>query len=125
MNGARVLVVDDDAMIRRSIATALGRAGFAVTTAEDAVPAMQLAESFDLLVVDYNMATATGADVVKHFKRRFGRSVYCVVLSGEDDEEMTARCRAAGADIVLQKPALPTELREALTAGLTAIRAAA
>lgn len=125
MNGARVLVVDDDATIRRSIATALGRAGFAVTTAEDAVPAMQLVEAFDLVVVDYNMATATGADVVKHFKSRFGNSVYCVVLSGEDDEELTAHCRAAGADVVMLKPALPAELRRALTAGLTAIRAAA
>ncbi len=125
MSGARVLVVDDDATIRRSIAAALGRAGFAVTTAEDAIPAMQLAESFELVVVDYNMATATGADVVKHFKSRFGRSVFCVVLSGEDDEAMTARCHAAGADVVLQKPALPTELRKTLTAGLNAIRAAA
>lgn len=125
MNGARVLVVDDDAMIRRSIAAALARAGFTVTTADEAVPAMQLAESFELIVVDYNMATATGADVVKHFKTRFGNGVYCVVLSGEDDEAMAARCRAAGADMVMQKPALPTELRRTLAAGLTAIRAVA
>jgi len=125
MTGARVLVVDDDATIRRSIATALGRAGFEVTTAEDAVPAMQLVEAFELVVVDYNMATATGADVVRHFKTRFGNSVYCVVLSGEDDEELRAHCHDAGADVVLLKPALPTELRRTLTAGLTAIRAAA
>lgn len=125
MTGARVLVVDDDPTIRRSLATALGRAGFAVTTAEDAVPAMQLAEAFELVVVDYHMATATGAEVVKHFKTRFGNGVYCVVLSGEDDEALTARCRAAGADVVLLKPTLPAELRKTLTAGLTAIRAVA
>jgi DNA-binding response OmpR family regulator len=124
-SGARVLVVDDDATIRRSIAAALGRAGFAVTTADEALPAMQLAETFELVVVDYNMATATGADVVKHFKSRFGNHVFCVVLSGEDDEVMSARCRAAGADKVMLKPTLPTELRKTLAAGLTAIRAAA
>ncbi len=123
--GARVLVVDDDATIRRSIAKALVRSGFAVTTAEEAVPAMQLPDRFELVVVDYNMGTATGADVVRHFKQRFGGQVFCVVLSGEDDETLSARCRAAGADAVMVKPALPTELRRCLTAGLDAIRAVA
>jgi sigma-B regulation protein RsbU (phosphoserine phosphatase) len=121
---ARVLIVDDDAMLRRSLALMLARAGFQITVAEDAVPAMQLTETFDVIVSDYNMGTGTGADVIKHFKDRFGGQVYCVVLSGEDDE-VTARCREAGADTVMQKPALPTELRRCLDAGLTSIRSAA
>ena len=60
---ARVLVVDDDDAIRRSIATALSRAGFDITTAEDGEPAMALDDRFDVVVVDYNMRTTTGADV--------------------------------------------------------------
>ena len=123
--GARALVVDDDAMIRRSISTTLSRAGFAVTTAEDAAPAMSLTESFDVVVVDYNMLTATGADVVRHFKTRFGGQIYCVVLSGEDDETTVVRCRDAGADVVMTKPTMPSELRRCLAAGLNSIRVAA
>ncbi len=123
--GARVLVVDDDASIRRTIATALGRAGFAVTTAEEAVPAMQLLDTFELVVADYNMLTASGADVVRHFKQRFGDQVYCVILSGEDDDSVSLRCKAAGADAVMVKPTLPTDLRRCLAQGLDVIRAAA
>jgi DNA-binding response OmpR family regulator len=123
--GARALVVDDDPMIRRAIASALGRAGFAVTIAEEAVPAMSLTGVFDVVVVDYNMATATGADVVRHFRQRFGDQVYCVVLSGEDDERTSARCRDAGADEVMTKPAMPKDLRRCLAAGLNSIRVAA
>lgn len=119
---ARVLVVDDDPVIRRSIATSLARAGYDVTTAHEAVPAMQLADSFAAVVVDYNMATATGADVVKHFKTR--GEIFCVVLSGDDDEVATALCRKAGADAIMLKPTLPSELRKCLADGL-APRAAA
>jgi len=122
---ARVLVIDDDATVRRALASALGRLGFVVTTADEAVPAMQLEAAFDVVVVDYNMLTANGADVVRHFRTRLGGSVYCVVLSGDDDDDMTARCHAAGADLVMMKPILPGELRRCLTAGLEAIRAVA
>lgn len=117
----RILVVDDDAVVRRSISTALTRAGYQVTTADEAVPAMELTERFDAVIVDYNMGTASGADVVKHFKARDG-AVFCVVLSGDDLEEVNDRCRAVGAEVdaVLMKPALPSDLRRCLSLGLTA-----
>jgi two-component system, OmpR family, alkaline phosphatase synthesis response regulator PhoP len=120
----RVLVVDDDPVIRRALASALGRAGYEVMTAPEAVPAMELVESFDAVVVDYNMVTATGADVVKHFKTRDGAATFCLVLSGDDDEHAASSCRAAGADAIMLKPALPSALRKCLADGL-APRAAA
>lgn len=121
----RVLIVDDDATIRRALAIALQRAGYHVSVAEDAVPALALAESFDAVIADYNMLTGTGADVVRHFKARFGNQIFCVVLSGEDDDGIAATCRQAGADAVMVKPALPNDLRRCLAAGLTSIRVAA
>jgi DNA-binding response OmpR family regulator len=121
----RVLIVDDDAFVRRSLTTVLQRAGFIVTTASEAVPAMQLTECFDAVIADFNMQTAMGDDVVRHFKARFGSQVYCVVLSGEDNEETSARCRDAGADSVMHKPTSPSELRRCLAEGLMTLRAAA
>jgi DNA-binding response OmpR family regulator len=119
----RVLVVDDDPVIRRSIATALGRAGYEVMTAPEAVPAMELTETFAAVIVDYNMTTGTGADVVKHFKNR-GDETFCLVLSGDDNSDATALCLDAGADAIMLKPALPSALRKCLADGL-APRAAA
>jgi DNA-binding response OmpR family regulator len=121
----RVLIVDDDATVRRSLTTVLERVGYAVTCADEGVAAMQLAAEFDVVVVDFNMQTAMGDDVVRHFKARYGSRVWCVVLSGEDDDETSARCREAGADAVMQKPMTPSALRRCLTDGLMALRAAA
>lgn len=117
----RVLIVDDDATIRRFLAATVGRAGYHVTLAEDAVPAMALSDTFDVVIADFNMLTGTGADVVRHFKGRCGDRVFCVVLSGDTDEITEAACRAAGADVVLSKPASPADLRRCLAAGLSSI----
>lgn len=123
----RLLVVDDDEHIRRSLATALGRAGFQVTAIEDAVPAIELAATavFDLVVADYHMRTGTGADVVAAYKQRHAGRVFCVVLSGEEDAPLRDRCRDAGVDAMLTKPVPLAELRALLLGAATALRDAA
>ena len=120
----RVLVVDDDDGIRRAIASALGRSGFDVQTANDGAPALRLCEiaAPDIVVVDYNMPTA-GLAVVRELKRRLGTAIFVAVLTGDDDPETRERCRHAGADAVLIKPITPTELRRVLTAAALALDA--
>ena len=117
---ARVLVVDDDAQILRAMAMSLTRAGFDVTTANDSVPAIELAGDatahFDIVVADFHMRSEqTGADVVRSFKQRHGGAVVCFVLSGEDDPDTRDACLAAGAEDVLLKPVSAAELRRRLT----------
>jgi CheY-like chemotaxis protein len=124
---AHVLVVDDDEHIRRSLTSALTRAGYTVTSAADGVPAMALADGSDrfaIVVADYNMKTASGADVVRHFKARFGSQVFCVVLSGEEGGDAHDACVAAGADAVLAKPAPLAVLRKLLNDAAQALSAA-
>jgi DNA-binding response OmpR family regulator len=122
----RVLVVDDDVHILRAMAISLERAGFDVTTADDAVPALAMTTAFDVVVADFNMKsdTQTGADVVRHFKALHGSSIVCFVLSGEDDEDTRSTCFAAGAEDVLVKPVSPVELRRRMTAATSARGAA-
>lgn len=115
--GVRVLVVDDDARIRRSTTAALTRIGFHVITAEDGGPAIAMVEQTppDLVLVDLNMPTY-GLDVVKVLKERHGASLWVAVLSGQDDEETRSACFAAGADDVLVKPAAVAEFRRKMLA---------
>jgi len=120
----RVLIADDEPGILRSLASALSRAGFDVTTADDGAPAIALADSatFELVVVDLNMRTS-GIAVVRHYKRCYGAGVYCAVLSGEDDEVTRAASLEAGADEVFVKPVPASLLRRRLAeaaAGLSA-----
>jgi DNA-binding response OmpR family regulator len=121
---ARVLLVDDDELIRRAISLSLRRAGFDVVTVDDGVPAIGLGKTtaFDLVVVDLHMKKSTGIDVVRYFKGRFGCQIYCAVLTGDDDEATRAACAAAGADDVIAKPTSAAELRTRLTAAARALR---
>ena len=120
----RVLVVDDDDMVRRTLASALARFGFDVSTANDGVPALRIAEvaTPDLVVVDYHMPTG-GLVVVRSLKQRHGSAIYVAVLTGEDDPTTRQICREAGADCVLPKPISPNELRRVLTAAALALDA--
>lgn len=119
----RVLVVDDDPAILRSISKVLARDGFDVVTAADAVPALDHAAEWppDIVVVDFNMPTS-GLEVVQKLKQTFAEQIFVAVLTGEDSEQMRASCLDAGADAVLIKPIAPTELRRRLTAAALALK---
>jgi two-component system KDP operon response regulator KdpE len=120
---ARVLVVDDDPVIRRALSTVLARDGFDVATAADARPALDAAAASrpDIVVVDFNMPTC-GLEVVRELKASCGDTVFVAVLTGDDHDEMRADCLAAGADAVLIKPIAPAELRRRLTAAALALK---
>ncbi|HEY3806760.1 MAG TPA: hybrid sensor histidine kinase/response regulator [Kofleriaceae bacterium] len=123
-SGTRILVVDDNARVRRSTATALSRIGFHVMTAEDGAPAIVLAESTppDLALVDFEMPTP-GLVVVRRLKELYGSAVWVAVLSGEDGDEMRSACFDAGADDVLLKPAMIPELHRRMVAAARTQRA--
>lgn len=115
--GVRILIVDDDARVRRAVSAAMSRAGFHVFTAEDGAPAITVAEQTppDLAIVDFNMPTP-GIEVVKKLKDLYGRAIWITVLSGQDDEGTRTACFDAGADDVLAKPASIPELRRRMIA---------
>ena len=116
-SGVRILVVDDDPRVCRSIANAMARLGFHVLSAEDGAPALQIAERAppDIALVDFNMPTP-GLTVVQRLKAARGPAIHITVLSGQDDDETRAACFAAGADDVLSKPANIAELRRRMVA---------
>ena len=119
----RVLLVDDDPLIRRAISKVLARDGFDVALADDAIPALASAAANrpDIAVVDFNMPTC-GLEVVRELKATYGDDVFVAVLTGEDSEQMRAHCLGAGADAVLIKPIAPVELRRRLTAAALALK---
>jgi CheY-like chemotaxis protein len=119
----RVLVVDDDEHVLRAMSSSLRRAGYDVTTVDDADPALAMTTAFDVVLADFHMKSdATGADVVRHFKSLHGASTICYVLSGEDDDLTRKQCVAAGAEDVLLKPISPIELRKLLSAAASNVR---
>ncbi|MGD2080098.1 MAG: sigma-54 dependent transcriptional regulator [Nitrospirota bacterium] len=69
---AKILVVDDQAGMRRSLAILLKREGFHIAEAENGARAMELLEreSFDLVITDLKMSHGSGLDVLRHVKEK-------------------------------------------------------
>lgn len=100
----RILIIDDEQMMVELLKTVLEMDGYKVTTANAAEQAQQAVSKSppDLLLVDYNLKSGDGLDVVRWMrsKRRF-RRIPIIVTSGmeREDEALTA-----GADQFLLKP---------------------
>ena len=70
----RILVVDDDASIRKSMTMLLNAAGYEVSTAEhgfDALLQLRMAPPPDVIISDLNMPQMSGFEFLSVVRRRF------------------------------------------------------
>ena len=68
---ARVLVVDDEKMVRWTLAQALGEAGYQVDEASDAAEALRIATGDlpDVVLLDYRLPDRTGVEVLRDLRK--------------------------------------------------------
>ncbi|MFJ1702873.1 response regulator transcription factor [Kitasatospora sp. NPDC088346] len=107
----RVLVVDDDAAIRRSLERGLRLSGFTVLLAEDGRAALRLlAETpADVLVLDVSMPGLSGTEVCRTL-RAARDDTPVLMLSALDETADRVAGLQAGADDYLVKPFALEEL---------------
>jgi two-component system, OmpR family, response regulator MprA len=107
----RVLVVDDDAPVRRMLERALGAEGFAVRAAADGGAALALAEQEvpDVVVLDVAMPGMDGLDVCRRMRAKGMRSGI-LMLTARDAVPDRVSGLEAGADDYLVKPFALEEL---------------
>jgi DNA-binding response OmpR family regulator len=100
----RVLLVDDDAGIRRVVTRALEPAGLEVVAAPDAATARTaLAEgSFSLAILDVNLPDANGLELCKEFSERYNFPIVMLTVVAEEGD--VVRALEAGADDYVRKP---------------------
>jgi two-component system response regulator MprA len=113
----RVLVVDDDAAVRRSLAHALTRDGYEVSVASDGITALEhLARARqDVLVLDILMPEPNGLEVCRSLRGR-GDGTPILMLTARDLVSDRVAGLDAGADDYLVKPFALDELRARLRA---------
>lgn len=100
----RVLLAEDDRMLRMLGEKLLRNMGAQVETAEDGAAALaQLDNDFDLVLTDFYMPKMTGLDLLKQAKLR-GIRAKIVVLTAANLSEELDKLELAGADKVLIKP---------------------
>ncbi|MEP6618124.1 MAG: hybrid sensor histidine kinase/response regulator [bacterium] len=106
----RVLLVDDDELVGRTLARGLARLGYRVTTASDGVDALELmdAQSFDVVISDLMMPRMSGIELAsalaeKHPALRRGM---IVITGGAVTPAAEAFVRSSGVPVVTK----PVEL---------------
>jgi len=113
MMNPKILVVEDEAPIRQMIAMALGKAGYAVTEAEDARDARQkFTEDLpDLMVVDWMMPGESGIELVRSIKsEKLTKDIPVIMVTARAEEDDRVRGLEVGADDYMCKPFSPKEL---------------
>lgn len=105
-----VLVVDDDASIRRLVKLILTDAGFDVTVAEDGREALAIlqVEAPSVLVLDMNMPVMDGRELFERLEIAHRRPLTIIITAGPS--ELTRQ--ELGAEASLQKPFGPEDLVE-------------
>ena len=120
----RVLVVDDEPMVRAVTAAYLETDGHEVVVASDGIEALERFEGegdaiagnrFDLVVTDRAMPGMSGDQLAAAVKER-APATPVILLSGFGDLMRAAGETPAGVDAVLGKPLTGTRLRQAVLA---------
>ncbi len=104
----RVLLVDDEEKIVKTLGRALREEGHLVTTTSRAVDGQRLLaeQSFDLLIIDYRMPDRSGMDVVKELVATTPESERpaIVMMTAHGSVESAVEAMKLGAHDYLQKP---------------------
>jgi PAS domain S-box-containing protein len=126
--GVRVLVVDDDAGICRTLAEILEAEGCSVETARDGVEALERVEAkpVDVVLTDVVMPKMDGHQLFCAIRERFpGLPVLMMTAFHHDKDHIIKRSRLRGLEgVIFKKPVDPERLRQALIDSVTASRVA-
>src|SRR5204863_9666765 len=111
MPEAAILVVDDDAPIRRMLDRTLSAEGYAVATAADGGEALAAVERStpDLVVLDVGLPGVDGLSVSRRLRAK-GLAVPVLLLTARDSVPDRVAGLDAGADDYLVKPFASEEL---------------
>lgn len=81
--GKTIFIVDDQEGIRLLLVDVFAQAGYTVrdaSTGKEALDRLEI-ETFDLLIIDYNLPIVNGIDVIRTLEER-GQSIPAILISG-------------------------------------------
>lgn len=109
MGQGRILVVDDEEHVRKTVRMVLTRAGYDVVEAEDGEKGIQAIKSddnplmVDMILCDVRMPKINGVEAITYFRSQFP-SVPVVVMTGHPDVKSATAFMKQGVVDYLVKP---------------------
>lgn len=119
-NQARVLVVDDEQVIRDGCAEVLSRMGADVFSTGDAAEGLQkvLTGGYDVILLDIRMPKMSGMDILRKITADHSIGTRVIMITGYGSIPLSVEAMKAGAFDFLSKPFSAQELRRAVTNAL-------
>ena len=114
----RILVADDDPVIRHLVASVVRREGYAPVTVEDGREAVRILQSdagFGAAIFDMMMPHLEGIDIIRHMRteKRLMR-IPVIMMTSETELRLMKDSFEAGATVFLPKPFTTLQLQFSL-----------
>ena len=102
----KILAIDDQKLVLIPLESRLAELGYEVLTETNALKGMELYDSFqpDLVIVDMNMPTVSGMEIVKHIRTDRNDTTPVMILSGNTDDNMITEGFDLGVNDYMKKP---------------------
>jgi DNA-binding response OmpR family regulator len=119
----RILVVEDDDLVRRAVRLTCESEGYQVGELDRGEQALERAEAFrpDLILLDLMLPDTSGFDICRELRRQ-GHSMPIIILSAKNEEIDVVLGLEIGADDYIMKPFRPRELLARIAAHLRKFR---
>jgi two-component system response regulator PhoP len=113
----RILIVEDEAILREQLADNLREAGYAVETAADGEDGLYWASELELdaAIIDLGLPKMGGIELIETLRKR-GKAFPVLILTARDHWQDKVKGLAAGADDYVVKPFHAEEIRARLNA---------
>jgi two-component system OmpR family response regulator len=101
----RILIVEDEITLNKTISEGLQEFGYQTDTSENFKDAEYFIgiRNYDLVLVDWMLPDGDGIDLVNVIKQKTSKTAV-IVLSAKDDKESEIKALRAGADDYIRKP---------------------
>jgi len=101
----KILVVDDDEFIRRTLSNVLNYMGFNVTEANNGVEGLDIFQKtiFDLVITDFMMPCMDGCTMAFYIKKD-SPFTPVIMVTGQEEEAVMKNINKSYLDVVLFKP---------------------
>lgn len=105
-NAPRILIVDDDTTILRTLQETLSRHGFEITVTQNGEDALAtiMQSPLDLIVLDVMLPGMSGLDVCKSVRERVSRQLPIIMISVKGNEAAKGKALRMGANDYISKP---------------------
>jgi DNA-binding NtrC family response regulator len=111
MSRGKILVIDDEDIVRISVSRALAPEGYEIKTVKDGSEGMKQLEQeeFDLVLTDLKMPNMDGIEVLSNIKNRWPKTDV-VIVTGYQTVETAVKAIKLGAADYIEKPFTPDSL---------------